>query len=234
MIRNPEAKPYFLPVGLSVVSGSVDTIGFLAIAGLFTAHVTGNFVMIGVSLATSSTGVSAKLVALPVFIAVVALVRGALLLYSDPTTRGLRLLLILQAAFLLLFLGLGVRHGPFDDPDSHWAVLTGMAGVAAMAVQNAGSRLVLSHMSPTTVMTGNTTQLAIDAVDVLRGKATPEVRARAVKELPPILGFAAGCAIGALSFLLVGFWGLLLPTAIVAALAAWPDLKAYSLAARKS
>jgi uncharacterized membrane protein YoaK (UPF0700 family) len=226
MIQPTSMNKYFLPVGLSFVSGSVDTIGFLAIAGLFTAHVTGNFVMIGVGLATSSSGVAAKLIALPVFIAVVALMRALLLLFKDVKTRGLRFLLIAQAALLLAFLTLGLLHGPFVNPDSAWAIITGMTGVAAMAVQNAGSRLVLSHMTPTTVMTGNTTQLVIDVVDLARGNATAEVRARAIKELPPILGFAIGCAVGALGFLLAGFWGLVVPAAIVAALAARPDVDA--------
>jgi uncharacterized membrane protein YoaK (UPF0700 family) len=39
-----------MPILLSVNAGYVDTAGYLALQGLFTAHVTGNFVTLGASL----------------------------------------------------------------------------------------------------------------------------------------------------------------------------------------
>lgn len=60
-----------LPLVLSLTPGYVDTSGFLALQGLFTAHVTGNFVTLGAALALGSSGAIAKLLALPVFCAVV-------------------------------------------------------------------------------------------------------------------------------------------------------------------
>jgi uncharacterized membrane protein YoaK (UPF0700 family) len=64
-----------LPLLLSLNAGYVDTAGFLALQGLFTAHVTGNFVTLGASLALGTSGVLAKLLALPVFCAVVIMAR---------------------------------------------------------------------------------------------------------------------------------------------------------------
>ena len=58
---------------LSFNGGFVDTAGFLGLEGLFTAHVTGNFVTLGAALVFGTHGVIAKLLALPEFIAVVAL-----------------------------------------------------------------------------------------------------------------------------------------------------------------
>ena len=56
-------------------AGYVDTAGFLALNGLFTAHVTGNFVTLGAAFVHGTTGAFAKLLALPLFCAVVVLTR---------------------------------------------------------------------------------------------------------------------------------------------------------------
>src|ERR1700733_15899285 len=45
-----------LPLLLSLNAGFVDTAGFLALQGLFTAHVTGNFVTLGASLGLGTSG----------------------------------------------------------------------------------------------------------------------------------------------------------------------------------
>ena len=61
----PVFRP-LLPLVLSLNAGYVDTAGFLALQGLFTAHVTGNFVTLGASLVLGTSGAVAKLLALPV------------------------------------------------------------------------------------------------------------------------------------------------------------------------
>src|ERR1700729_491960 len=61
-----------LPVTLAFTAGYADTCGFVALFSLFTAHVTGNFVLLGASLIRPHAGVIAKLLALPVFMAAVA------------------------------------------------------------------------------------------------------------------------------------------------------------------
>ena len=68
----------YLPTILSVNAGYVDTAGFLALQGLFSAHVTGNFVTLGAALVQGSSGIIAKLLALPVFCLVVMLVDRSL------------------------------------------------------------------------------------------------------------------------------------------------------------
>jgi uncharacterized membrane protein YoaK (UPF0700 family) len=60
-----------LPLLLSFNGGYVDTAGFLALQGLFTAHVTGNFVTLGASLVLGVSGAAAKLLALPTFCLVI-------------------------------------------------------------------------------------------------------------------------------------------------------------------
>src|ERR1700755_3635408 len=85
MLAEPAAR-WILPLLLSLTAGYVDTAGFLSLQGLFTAHVTGNFVPLGASLALGTSGAIAKLLALPVFCAIVVAVR----LLSSLLSRHLR------------------------------------------------------------------------------------------------------------------------------------------------
>src|SRR5450830_614108 len=66
-------------VAMSFLAGYVDTVGFVALFGLFTAHVTGNFVLIGSELANPSHGVLIKFLAFPAFIGSVILTRMAVI-----------------------------------------------------------------------------------------------------------------------------------------------------------
>jgi len=75
---------------LSFNGGFVDTVGFLGLSGLFVAHVTGNFVTLGAALVLGSHGILNKVLALPEFIAVIALARlagGALRRRGMPVLR---------------------------------------------------------------------------------------------------------------------------------------------------
>src|SRR5271165_6127049 len=182
-----------IPALLSLNGGFVDTIGFLGLQGLFTAHVTGNFVTLAATLVSGTHGVIAKLLALPEFIAVVIAAR---LLGAALRARGLpalRFLLVAKVAFLLAFFVLAVALGPFPDSDAPAALLTAFAGVAGMAVQNAVQRVHFAGIPPTTLMTGNTTQAVLDAVDLIRGVKGddgPVVRARFSRTLRGIIWFA--------------------------------------------
>jgi uncharacterized membrane protein YoaK (UPF0700 family) len=196
-----------LPALLAMNGGYVDTAGFLALQGLFTAHVTGNFVTLGAALVFGHSGVVAKLIALPVFCLVVAVTRLAGHQLNARDRAPLRILLWVKVALLTLGFGLALRLGPFHDGDAWPALLTGMVLVAAMAVQNGVQRIHLPGAPPGTLMTGNTTQIVIDAVDLLRG--TPEAaatRARLRRLSASVAGFAIGCAAAALLFWLGGMW----------------------------
>src|SRR5580704_4091870 len=116
---------------LSFNGGFLDTAGFLGLQGLFTAHVTGNFVTLGAALVFGTHGVIGKVLALPEFIVVMALARvvgTALTARQMPT---LRILLVAKLLFLIAFFVLGVAFGPFSDSDAPAALVTGFAGIAA-------------------------------------------------------------------------------------------------------
>lgn len=202
-------------IGLGFIAGYVDTVGFVALFGLFTAHVTGNFVLIGSELTKPSHGVLIKFLAFPAFVMAVVLTRVLVLIWEKRHRSPLRALYFLQGLFLLGFMLVGWRALPLLDSRSTLALLAGMLGAAAMGIQNAASRLVQNKLTPTTVMTGNVTQLVIDLVDLIHSSSGPEVKARVVKFLWPILAFAVGAIGGAYGYLYVSFWALLLPLYIL-------------------
>lgn len=200
---------------LAFTAGFVDTAGFVALFGLFTAHVTGNFVLIGATLAAGGSGILAKLLALPTFVVAVALSRAFVLRRERRGAGAARSLLAAQALLLALFLAVGLAAAPVLNADAPLAVLAGIAGVAAMGVQNAASRTVFATLSPTTVMTGNVTQVVMDLVDLANSRAEPATRARLTKMWPAVAAFALGAVGGAFGFASAGFWSLLVPIVFV-------------------
>lgn len=194
---------------LSVNAGYVDTVGFMALHGLFTAHVTGNFVTIGAALVLGTSGIIAKLLALPVFCAAVLLAR---LLHFWLVGRGLpvvRALLFLKFALLVVAALLAVHYGPFGAGDSWPATLLGMTMVTAMAIQNAVHRVHLASMPPSTLMTGTTTQIMLDLADRIHGMPAEQktaLDARLARMSLAVLAFAVGCAAAALLYAVAGMW----------------------------
>ncbi len=215
------ASPGTLGAGLSFVAGFVDSLGFVALFSLFTAHVTGNFVLLGAALIQPGSGVITKLLALPVFMATVAVV-CLLVRIAERSARPVLIpLLVLQTLLLAAYMAAGLASVPIVDADAVSAVITGLIGVVAMAVQNAGARLAVPTLVPTTVMTGNVTQFVIDAVDALRVPATElrtVARARLKRFLPAILSFSIGAIAGAVMYARFSFGGLALPLVILIAI----------------
>src|ERR1700746_3912714 len=202
-----------LPLVLSFNAGYVDTAGFLALQGLFTAHVTGNFVTLGASLALGTSGAVAKLLALPVFCAVVIAARLLGTLLSNRSIAAFETLLGLKVLFLIAGASLAIRFGPFHDGDSWQAILTCMVLVPARAIQNAVHRVHLGSAPPSTLMTGTTTQIMIDLADKLYKRAGESAQSpsRLVRMSTNILVFACGCGAAALFFARFGVWCFVLP-----------------------
>jgi uncharacterized membrane protein YoaK (UPF0700 family) len=213
-----KASDWLLPTVLSTTAGAVDVIGFLALGGLFTAHITGNLVILAAHYVTGGFSQIGPLLSVPVFVLVLGIVTAS---FANKATRRVRrTLLILHAGLLGGFLALGAGLGPFANPDSGIAVSIGMIGVAAMATQNALVRLELPGFPSTAVMTTNITQLTIDLALLVRGKGHPTDIARARRgahlTLPSVIGFVAGCAAGGFLELYFGLRALVLPVVLAA------------------
>jgi uncharacterized membrane protein YoaK (UPF0700 family) len=211
-LAKPGNRPT-LPLLLSLNAGYVDTAGFLALQGLFTAHVTGNFVTLGASLALGTSGVVAKLLALPVFCAVVIAARLLGTLLSNRTAPVFEILIGIKLLLLIAGAVLAIRFGPFHNGDSWQAIVTGMVLVAAMAIQNAVHRVHLGSAPPSTLMTGTTTQVMLDLADRIYARKGVENQpgSRLALMSTNILVFAIGCGAAALFYAHFGVWCFLVP-----------------------
>lgn len=210
---------------LGGVAGYVDTASFFALFGLFTAHVTGNLVTAGSALAQrTQDGLAAKLAMLPIFMIAVGLATAIIQAKRRRGKDPLVVLFAVMTAMLAVFWAFGVAlQAHIDGPDAPAVIVVGGAGVIALGFQNALMRAALGTLSPTTMMTGNLTQLSIDLVHLVAASTTdPVARARErqaslgnlAKFGWPLLGFVLGAAAGAWVTGAVGLWSLSAPTVV--------------------
>jgi uncharacterized membrane protein YoaK (UPF0700 family) len=206
-----------LPGVLSIVAGSVDVICFLGLGGLFAAHITGNLVVLAAHIVIGRTTPLAPILSVPVFITVLGFARLVAAGLEEAHRGTLRPLLTLQFVLLVSFLIVRVASGSGLDPDAPSAVVAGMLGVSAMAVQNALVQLSLVGAPATAVMTTDITVFVMDAGTMLFRRNPNDVaraRSRAKRTWPPLVGFTVGCGLGAVFEAVIGPWSLALPTGL--------------------
>jgi uncharacterized membrane protein YoaK (UPF0700 family) len=206
-----------LPAVLSLIAGSCDIIGFIGLGGLFTAHITGNVVLLFAHVVAGADAPMCYMLLVPVFIAALGLTR---LLAGGLEWLGigsLRPLLLLQLLLLAGSLLLCVASRAPIDPNAGTALFGGMLGVSAMAVQNELVQLSLKGAPSTAVMTTNTTRVVMDLGDALMGRdrvQAAKAAARARRTVPSIAAFVVGCGLGAWCEVAAGLWSLALPAGL--------------------
>lgn len=194
------------PILLTIVGGAIDTIGFIALFGFFTAHVTGNLVLAGAAWVKGGAGIWIKLGAIPLFILTVAITKY----WIDRSTQKhttLSFLFLGEAIFLTGFMLAGLYFEPFKDADSVNVAITGGLGLIALAIRNTSSKTLIKHISPSTMMTGNTTQLGIDISNYLRNK-TEDNKRKLQHSLSIVIGFVIGAFLGAFLYVYLDFWSV--------------------------
>jgi len=215
----PSRSERWLPTLLSVIAGMVDVIGFLSL-GIFTAHVTGNIVVIGALIVHHNQVHPAQVLAIPVFILAVAF---TWLIAKASGMRGtglMRTLLLTQFLLITCLLIFSVITKPSADPHGLMATIAAMIAVTAMGCQFALLRLTLPVAPSTAVMTGNLTNAVLGLVD-LSSRTKPLMesdRRRVTGSLHLIVGFFLGCILATTALLYLGDWAWSLP-AVLAALA---------------
>jgi uncharacterized membrane protein YoaK (UPF0700 family) len=217
-----------LPPLLSVIAGTVDVIGFLSL-GLFTAHVTGNLVVIAALVVRGGPPHLASVLAVPVFIVAVA----AVWLIAKATERRgpalVRPLLLIHWVLLCCVLIFSVMHDPAAKPHGLMAGIAAMIAVSAMACQFALLRLAVPDAPSTAVMTGNLTNAVLSLLDTLAGShpLTEGANERLKKTLKLLVGFFAGCVAGAAAVSLLGNWAWSLPVVLAGAAVAYGVLRRW-------
>lgn len=198
-------KVWYVTILLAAIAGYCDTVTFVA-ADTFSAHVTGNFIVFAYQLVKGSDlHAWIKLLTFPVFILSVIsgawLARKAANRYSLLLAEGI-LLIISGIAGWALYLGDMSANLPLH--------LVTMLVVFAMGLQNAFGKLFAKETyGPTTMMTGNVTQAALDAGHLIMGDATASPSLQ--KQLVTIGGFLGGCLLGAICGKLLHLGAILLP-----------------------
>jgi uncharacterized membrane protein YoaK (UPF0700 family) len=206
-----------LPTVLSLTAGSVDVISFLGLGGLFTAHITGNLVILAAHIVAGGEAPLALMISVPVFIVALAVTRLLAAGLERIHVTSLRPLLLLQFLLLAGFLALCVGGGPRLDLNAANATVAGMLGVSAMAVQNGLVQISLKGSPSTAVMTTNITRFVMDLGEVLLGRSPCDrVKAgeRARQTGLAIANFVAGCGLGAGCQAVAGLWSLALPAGL--------------------
>jgi uncharacterized membrane protein YoaK (UPF0700 family) len=185
-----------LPTVLGAIAGSVDAISFLGLGG-FIAHVTGNLVILAAHLVSGGEAAVAPMLSVPVSVAALGLTRLLAVALEAIGFASLRPLLLLQFLLLAGFFVLRASAGPRIDPDATKAILVGMFGVSAMAVQNALVQISLNGAPSTAAMTTNITRFMMNVGDVLLGRKPTD-----------------GCGLGATPEAAIGLRSLALPAGL--------------------
>jgi uncharacterized membrane protein YoaK (UPF0700 family) len=205
-----------LPTLLSVIAGMVDLTGFLTLGNIFTAHITGNLVLVAALVVRGGRMNPAQVLAIPVFIIGVA---AMWLLARASGRRGpglARLLLLVQFLLLVGVLIFSAITKPSANPHGLTAVITAMIAVSAMACQFALLRLALPVAPSTAVMTGNLTNTVLSLLD--RQSRTQPLMAgdteRLTGSLHLLIGFFGGCVVAAAAVTYLGDWAWAFPVVL--------------------
>jgi uncharacterized membrane protein YoaK (UPF0700 family) len=194
---------------LTFIAGFTDATTFVAADKLFSAHVTGNFIVLAYDLIRGADRAAyIKLLTFPVF--VLAAMTAA---WLDRGQRPMRLLRLEGGLLLLAALTSGLLH---------WVFPAAICCVAAMAVENIFNRLYPTlTWSVTTVMTGNVTTGVLSFVHGIVSRPRDRQKLELSRHILIMAGvFLLGCLCGGL---LAGRFGLVVvavPGVLVLVLAA--------------
>lgn len=194
---------------LAGVGGCIDAVGILTLGGLFVAHMSGNSAAFGAAFGQGNWHAGLPhFLAIPVF--VLGLFLGYLWILRSRTYRRCAFLLAAEAGLLLCFLMLVRAEAGFA---------AALPALLAMGLQNATLRELGKSSFPTTYVTG--------VLDMLGKSAARAVLERGGSGLADArragavwLSYAGGAILGSAGLTIFATDTILIPVAILIALAA--------------
>jgi uncharacterized membrane protein YoaK (UPF0700 family) len=203
---------------LSVIAGMVDLIGFFTLGNIFTAHVTGNLVVVAALAVRGGPVNLPQVLAIPVFILALAAVWLVARASDRRGSRLAQLLLVVQLVLLVGVLIFSVITKPSASPHGLMAGIAVMIAVSAMACQYALFRLAMPRAVSSAVMTGNLTNTVLSLMDSLSPSRPlmPVDAGRLKRSLRLLFGFLAGCGVAAAAISWLGDWAWSFPVALAA------------------
>ena len=207
-----------LPGVLALLAGITDVTSWILLGGLFTAHVTGNLVVVAADIVTGAQPHLAAVLALPVFVVTVVAATAVARRLAGRDGRMQRLLLGAQALLLVAAAVLSFTGTASASPEGGLALAIGLCAVCAMATQNAYLHLAYPKAPTTAVMTGNLVVAIIAVFDLVASRGTSATALNRWKDTRPLLvGFIGGCLIGALASSLFGDHAAVVPATLAVA-----------------
>ncbi|MGN8000464.1 YoaK family protein [Sphingomonas sp. 22176] len=188
-----EPNSAWLAGTLSCIAGTVDVISWITLSGLFTAHVTGNLVVMAADGVAGREMHLAAAIAVPLFIAITATIGAAVQILQPPGQCKVQLLLAGQFVLLAACAAFVSIAGSSGD------IWVAVLAIAAMATQNALLHLSVTPVPTTAVMTGNivSATLAMVALLLAKGALRDAAQKQWRQASPILLGFVVGCVAGA-------------------------------------
>ncbi|QNR83075.1 DUF1275 domain-containing protein [Pedobacter riviphilus] len=201
---------WFVTLVLTIIAGFCDAITFVAADKIFSAHVTGNFIVFAYQMIKGSDGdARIKLLTFPIFM--LSVMAGG---WISARFSNRHFLLLCEGIILLLGGAIAYSLGYIDNGEITWPMyLVTMIVVFAMGLQNAfGKLFVKETYGPTTMMTGNVTQFALDIRSFCNsGFKNTDFLSGINRGLITLGGFLIGCILGAWIGQLFGLVGIMLP-----------------------
>ena len=209
VLRRPR-PPAVVPPLLSFTAGFIDSFTVLALFGLFVAQVTGSFVLAAAAMVTNEQGALTKLLAIPVFLLAAVATTILAVLLERRGRAALTWVLGLECAVLTGFLLTALLGSPLANPNAASVTAASQIGIDAI-------ELLLAWQARRRAPADAAVAAAYDAA-----------RARFGALFAIMLGFLVGTAAGALAYVAIGAWGLLLPLAIMYAILAWASARSLA------
>jgi uncharacterized membrane protein YoaK (UPF0700 family) len=201
---------WFVTVLLAAVAGYCDTVTFVSAGSVFSAHITGNFIVFAYQIMKGADGHAwIKLLTFPVF--VISVITGGLI-----AARSFNHHKLLLSEGIILVLGGIISEVFIRRTGLTWETYVVVSMIVfAMGLQNAFGKLYAKEtFGPTTIMTGNVTQASLDLDNSVRSAFKDVTSVQNLKRQSLTIGsFLFGCLAGALMAKNFGLSVIILPGA---------------------